>query len=168
MASLVARPKCGRELMHMRGGPATISVRALWRRRCGGPRFLERAARFADFRGRRCARELSSIPGSVSPRTPSITLKLLAGLLGALRARLSSISRRVAQAFRARIAGRRRKRCMEFGTAAVNALAIARPARRSYASMTGPAVAVVKMAVGDGGTISEPEAAECTMHNYIP
>lgn len=145
MARLAADTKCAVVLMHMRGGPADHIKFARY------PdvvrevtKYLLERARFAEARGIARSRIVLD-PGLGFAKTAEHNLKLIAALpmlSGLGYPVLIGASRKT---FVGRIAGKG-ERELEFGSAAVNALAIANGASIVRVHDVGAAVSVVRMA----------------------
>src|SRR5271167_2219125 len=145
MARLAARTKCAVVLMHMRGGPANHREFARYRDVVREVvEYLEARGRFAAEAGIARARIIID-PGLGFAKTAQHNLKLLAALPDLLALGYPVLVGASRKSFVARIAGAT-ERDLEFGTAAVNALALAAGASMVRVHDTGAGVAVVRMA----------------------
>ena len=160
MAPLAARSKCAVVLMHMRGGPPTISsshTTATW---CARSSNTSMRARASPSRAGITRERIIVDPGLGFAKNAQHNLRLLAALpdlcalgypvlVGASRktfvTRIAGVSATSAGATGAG------ERAREFGTAAVNALAIAAGASIVRVHDVGAAVAAVRMAAAMSG-----------------
>jgi dihydropteroate synthase len=155
MAPLAASTKCTVVLMHMRGGPANHIEFARYRDVVGEVvEYLEARARFAVGAGIARSRIIVD-PGLGFAKTAQHNLKLLAALPELCALGYPVMVGASRKAFVARIAGAAgagvAERDLDFGTAAVNALAIAAGASIVRVHDVGAAAAVVRMAATMAG-----------------
>ena len=150
MATLAAETKCAVVLMHMRGGPADHIEFARYRdvvREVSS--YLGARARFAAAAGIARSRIMLD-PGLGFAKTAEHNLKLLAALPDLCALGYPVLVGASRKTFVARIAGAG-EREFEFGTAAVNALAIAAGASIVRVHDVGAAASVVRMAAAMAG-----------------
>jgi len=155
MAPLAARTKCAVVLMHMRGGPANHIAFAKYRdvvREVVD--YLDARARFAAEAGIVRSRIIVD-PGLGFAKTAQHNLKLLAALPDLLALGYPVLVGASRKTFVARISAASAtgadERDLEFGTAAVNALAIAAGASMVRVHDVSAGVAVVRMAAAMSG-----------------
>ncbi len=155
MAPLAARTKCAVVLMHMRGGPANHTKFARYRdvvREVVG--YLEARARFAAAAGVVRSRIIVD-PGLGFAKTAEHNLKLLAALPDLCALGYPVLVGASRKTFVARIvvgaAAGASERDLDFGTAAVNALAVAAGASLVRVHDVNSGVAAVRMAVAMSG-----------------
>jgi dihydropteroate synthase len=155
MAPLAARTKCAVVLMHMRGGPANHIEFARYRDVvCEVVEYLDARARFAVEAGVVRSRIIVD-PGLGFANTAQHNLRLLTALPDLCALGYPVLVGASRKTFVARIAagasGVAGERDLEFGTAAVNALAVAAGASIVRVHDAGAAVAVVRMAAAMTG-----------------
>jgi dihydropteroate synthase len=155
MAPLAARTKCAVVLMHMRGGPANHIEFARYRDVVREVvEYLDARARFAVAAGVARSRIIVD-PGLGFAKTAQHNLKLLAALPDLCALGYPVLVGASRKSFVSRIAGTNgagaNERDLEFGTAAVNALAIAAGASIVRVHDVGASVAAVRMAAAMSG-----------------
>jgi dihydropteroate synthase len=150
IAPLAARAKCAVVLMHMRGGPANHIEFARYRDVVREViEYLDARARFAVGAGIARARVILD-PGLGFAKTARHNLKLLAALPDLCALGYPVMVGASRKTFVARIAGAG-DRELEFGTAAVNAMAIGAGASIVRVHDAGAAAAVVRMTAAIAG-----------------
>jgi len=155
MAPLAARTKCAVVLMHMRGGPANHARFARYRDVVREVvEYLAARARFAAAAGVVRSRIIVD-PGLGFAKTAEHNLKLLAALPDLCALGYPVLVGASRKTFVARIAagaaGCASERDLDFGTAAVNALAVAAGASLVRVHEVGAGVAAVRMAAAMSG-----------------
>jgi dihydropteroate synthase len=150
MAPLASRAKCAVVLMHMRGGPADHIKFARYRDVVGEvSRYLAERAQFALDAGIARSRIVLD-PGLGFAKNAEHNLKLLAALPSLCALGYPVLVGASRKTFVARIAGDG-ERELEFGTAAVNAVAIVNGASIVRVHDPGAAASVVRMAAALAG-----------------
>jgi dihydropteroate synthase len=150
MAPLAADTKCAVVLMHMRGGPADHIKFARYRDVVGEvSSYLVERARLAQAAGIARSRILLD-PGLGFAKTAEHNLKLVAALPALCALGYPVLMGASRKTFVARIAGAG-ERELEFGTAAVNAVAIVNGASMVRVHDVSAAAAVVRMAAAMAG-----------------
>jgi dihydropteroate synthase len=150
MAPLASRTKCAVVLMHMRGGPADHIKFARYRDVVGEvSRYLAQRAQFALDAGIARSRIVLD-PGLGFAKNAEHNLKLLAALPSLCALGYPVLVGASRKTFVARIAGDG-ERELEFGTAAVNAVAIVNGASIVRVHDPGAAASVVRMAAALAG-----------------
>jgi dihydropteroate synthase len=150
MAPLAADTKCAVVLMHMRGGPADHIKFARYRDVVSEVlSYLAERARFAQAAGIARSRIVLD-PGLGFAKTAEHNLKLVAALPALCALGYPVLMGASRKTFVARIAGAG-ERELEFGTAAVNAVAIVNGASIVRVHDVGAAAAVVRMAAAMAG-----------------
>jgi dihydropteroate synthase len=149
MARLAADTKCAVVLMHMRGGPADHIKFARYRDVVVEvARYLAERARFAQAAGIARSRIMID-PGLGFAKTAAHNLKVIAALPALCALGYPVLVGASRKTFIARIAGAG-ERELEFGSAAVNAVAIANGASMVRVHDVGAAASVIRMAAAIG------------------